>query len=303
LADDSRAPIIASIAANIAIAATKFTAAAITGSSALLAEGVHSLVDSSDGVLLLVGQRRSRRPADVAHPVGYGRELYFWSLMVAVLFFGLGGGVSVYKGIQHILNPPPIHDPTWNYIVLGAAALLDGTSFVIGFRRFRRQAGHRTLWQQVRRSKDPALFTVVLEDTADLVGIALAFLGVYFSHRFARPYLDGAASIAVGLVLAGVALVLIIETKSLLLGESADSEVVATIREAVAGEPLITAMQSPITVYLGPREIFVAIAVEFAPTLQAEELARIIERAEANIRSAVPEVKHIYIEAASLRGR
>ena len=303
VAREARGAILASITANVAIAATKFTAAAVTGSSAMIAVGGHSLVDCADGTLLLIGQHRSRRPADEAHPVGYGRELYFWSLMVAVLFFGLGGGVSVYEGIHHILNPEPIRDPKWNYIVLGAAALFDGSSFIIGFKRFRAEAGGRSLWQHVRRSKDPSLFTVVLEDVADLIGIAIAFAGVYLGHRLNKPSFDGAASIAVGLVLAAVALVLIAETKSLLLGESADAGVVASIRRVLEKEPEITASQMPITVHLGPEEMFVAIAVEFAPALRAAEVAQIIERVETAIRAVVPEVKHIYIEAASLRGR
>jgi cation diffusion facilitator family transporter len=267
----------------------------------MIAEGVHSLVDSADGTLLLVGQHRSRRPADISHPAGHARELYFWTLMVAVLFFSLGGGVSVYEGLQHILHPQPIHDPTWNYVVLGAATLFDGGSFLVGLRQLRRQAGTRGLWEHLRRTKDPSLSAVLLEDCADLAGITFAFLGVYLGHRLGNPYLDGAASIAVGLVLAAVALILIAQTRSLLLGEGADSEVVAAIRGVVAAEPMIAAARYPFTVHLGPYDIFVAISVELARHLRAEEVGRVIERVETRIRQVVPEAKHIYIEAASLR--
>jgi cation diffusion facilitator family transporter len=296
--DESALPLYASIAANVAIAATKFTAAAITGSSAMAAEGIHSLVDSFDGTLLLVGRRRSRRPPDEQHPFGHGQELYFWSLMVAVLFFVLGGGISIYQGVQQVLHPEPLGDPTWNYVVLGLATLFDGTSFLIAFRAFRKQAQRRGLFEQLRRSKDPSVFTVVLEDGADLVGIALAFLGVYFAHRLDAPALDGAASVAVGLVLTGVALVLLRATKSLLIGEAADPEVVAAIRDVVARDPLVAAQHPPLTVHLGPREIFLAVAVEFVPALPAGDVASAIDHLETQIRQAAPDVKHIFMEAA-----
>ena len=300
MADESRVAIFASIGANVAIAATKFTAAAFTGSSAMVAEGVHSLVDTADGTLLLIGKRRSRRPADDGHPIGHARELYFWSLMVAVLFFALGGGVSVFEGVHRIRNPEPLGDPKWNYVVLAAALLFDGTSWTIAMRQFRRQAAGRGLWAEFRRSKDPSVSTVLLEDSADLIGIALAFCGIYFGHRLGKPWMDGAASIAVGLVLAGVATILIAQTRSLLVGEGAESEVIASIREVVNGEPTIVAAEYPLTVHLGPHDIFVAIAAEFSKGLRAEEMAATVERVEARIRELAPDVKHIYIEAASL---
>lgn len=301
VAEESRAAIVASIAANVAIAATKFTAAAFSGSSAMAAEGVHSLVDTADGALLLIGQNRSRRPADAKHPAGHGRELYFWTLMVAVLFFTLGGGVSIYQGVHHILNPEPLGDPKWNYVVLGAATLFDGASFVIGMRQFRRQAAGRGLVAEFRRSKDPSVSTVLLEDTADMIGIALAFLGIYLGHRLNLPWLDGAASVAVGLVLATVATLLVVQTRSLLIGEGADSEVVAEIRKVVADEPSIVRAQYPLTVHLGPRDVFVAIAAEFTRGLPSHDLAEVVERVETRIREVAPDVKHIYIEAAALR--
>src|SRR4051812_7305398 len=235
MAKESAAAIYASIAANVGIATTKFVAAAFTGSSAMTAEGVHSLVDACDGLLLLLGRRRSRRPPTPEHPFGHGRELYFWSLIVAIVFFALGGGLSVYEGIQHILSPEPLKNPAWNYAVLGFAALFDGGSLVVGLRQFREAAGGRGFWAAIREGKDPSLFSVVLEDIADMAGIALAFLGVFLGHLLNNPYLDGAASVGIGLVMAGVAVVLLVESKGLLIGERADADVVECITAAAAG--------------------------------------------------------------------
>ncbi len=292
--NESRLPIFASIGANVAIAAIKFTAAVVTGSSAMVAEGVHSFVDSLNGVLLLVGQARSRRPPDEHHPFGHGQELYFWSLMVAVLFFALGGCVSVYEGIVHLRHPTPLGDPMWNYIVLGAAALFDGASFVIAFRAFRRQADGRGIIAQVRRSKDPSIFAVVLEDSADMAGIALAFLGVWLSHHFDKPYLDGVASIGVGLVLGVVAFVLLIQTKSLLIGEAADSSVVDAIHQVVRNDPRVSSSQRPLTVHLGPHEVTVGLIADFAPELSHQEVVLAIGHLDDAIRDVAPDVTRVF---------
>ncbi len=300
MAEESGAAIYASIGANVAIAATKFTAAAFTGSSAMVAEGVHSLVDSADGMLLLLGRRRARRPPDAQHPFGHGSELYFWTLIVAILFFALGGGMSVYEGVQHILRPEPIRDPHWNYIVLGFAALFDGTSFVVGYRQFREHAAGRGFWTTIRESKDPTLFTVVLEDTADMVGIALAFLGVYLGHRFNNPYLDGAASIGVGLVLAGVAVVLLVQSKGLLIGERADRDVVDRIT-AAAVAPEIAQVRRIRTLQLSPREVLVAMDVTFAPGLTRPQVLSAIDGLERRVRAAAPHPLHVYLEISALR--
>lgn len=267
----------------------------------MVAEGIHSLVDSMDGTLLLIGRARSRRPPDEQHPFGYGQELYFWSLMVAVLFFTIGGGVSIFQGIAHIQHPPPLRDPLWNYVVLGAAALFDGTSFLIAFHAFRKRARGRGVIEQLRRSKDPSLFTVVLEDTADIAGIALAFLGVWFSHRLGLPYLDGVASIAVGLVLGVVALVLLVQTKSLLIGEAAEPSVVDAIRRVVASDPSVVNEQRPLTVHLGPHKILVALVVDFAPELTQRDITRAMRQLESKIRDVAPDVRQIFIAIASLR--
>jgi len=216
---DSKLAIYGAIGANVAIAVTKFTVAGITGSSAMLSEGVHSAVDTFNGVLLLVGIRLSQRPATPEHPFGHGKELYFWNLIVAVLIFGLGGGVSFFEGVQHIRHPEPMRDPTWNYVVLAAAALFEGISFSIALRQFFKQAGSTPFWEAVHRSKDPTTYTVLAEDSAALAGLAIAAVGIALSHSLDMPALDGAASVLIGLLLAGVATLLTWESRGLLIGE------------------------------------------------------------------------------------
>lgn len=301
MASDSRTAIYVGIVATLLIAGTKFVAAAVTGSSAMLAEGVHSLVDSADGLLLLLGQHRARRPADELHPLGHGKELYFWALIVAVLFFALGGGMSFYEGVQHIMQPEPMSDPTWNYVVLAASAVFTLGSFVAAFRPFSRRAGNLGYWQAFRRSKDPTLFTLVLEDLADLAGLLLAFIGVYLSHRLAKPWLDGAASIGIGLVMATVAALLARESKGLLIGEAATREELALIHRAALEDPAVVAVRRPVTMHFGPHTILVAMDVEFQPALSARQIADAVDRLEALIRRCLPDARHIYIEADSIR--
>jgi len=300
MARESNLAIYASIAANVLIATTKLTAAAFTGSSAMVAEGVHSLVDSADGTLLLFGRRRSRRPADAEHPFGYGRELYFWTLIVAILFFALGGGMSMYEGVTHILHPEPLRSPAWNYAVLGIATLFDGTSWLIAVRSFRGSSGGRGWWEAIREGKDPSLFTVVLEDSADLAGIALAFLGVFLSHQLEMPALDGVASIGVGLVLSAVAVILLVQSKALLIGERADARVVQCIGEAA--RTLDTARVQRIrTMQLAPDEVLVTLDVGFAQHLSREEVLHTLGTLEDRIRAAAPDPLLLYLEISALR--
>jgi cation diffusion facilitator family transporter len=202
----------------------------------MVAEGLHSLVDASDGTLLLVGRARSQRPPDAGHPFGHGKEIYFWTLIVAVIFFAVGGGVSVYEGILHLVHPEPLRDATLSYIVLGVAALFDGSSFIVALRTMRREEPGKRFVDIVRHGKDPASFTVVLEDLADLTGIAIAFLGVWLGHRLTNPYLDSVASIGVGLVLATVATVLVAQSRKLLLGERTSDDVLDAVRKAAAAD-------------------------------------------------------------------
>jgi cation diffusion facilitator family transporter len=297
MTEESKLPIYASIAANIAIAILKFIAAAISGSSAMVAEGVHSLVDSTDGGLLLIGHWRSRRPPDESHPFGYGHELYFWSLLVAVLFFVLGGGISVYPGILDLLHPEPLRDPTWNYLVLAGATVFDGTSFVIAYRSFRKTAEGRGFWAHMRGSKDPSQFAVVLEDGADLAGIAFAFTGVFLGHQLGMPRLDGVASICIGLVLAFVAVVLMRQTKALLLGESANAEVLSRIHGIINADAHVLAADPLLTMHLGPHDILLTTSVQLSDALSEPEVAHTIMRLEDRIRDEVPDVKHVCIDA------
>ena len=302
MASESRTAIYVGIAANVLIAATKFAAALVTGSSAMVSEGVHSLVDSGDGLLLLLGQVRGARPADEEHPLGHGKELYFWSLIVAILFFALGGGMSFYEGVQHILRPEGITDPKWNYIVLGASTLFTIWSFTVAFREFHKRAGSRSYWETFKRSKDPTIFTLVLEDLADLVGLLFAFIGVYFGHRLGKPWMDGAASIGIGLVMTVVAVLLLRESKGLLIGESATRGEREAIRSAACSDPDVRNVRRIVTQYYGPESMLVLMDVAFSPELDTAGIATAIDRLEANIRRIRPAVQHIYIEAESFKG-
>jgi cation diffusion facilitator family transporter len=281
--------------ANVGIAIAKFVAAAITGSSSMLTEGVHSLVDSGNQILLLYGQAKSRRPADAAHPFGYGRELYFWAFVVAILIFAVGAGVSIYEGWLHIIAPEPLRDPTVNYIVLGIAALMEGTSWAIAVREFDGQRGTRGWWQSVRRSKDPAGFIVLFEDSAALVGLAIAAVGVWASHYLGDPRLDGIASVAIGCVLGGVAVLLAREAKGLLIGESADIAIIQTVWRLLDREPAITAVNHIRTIHTAPDAVFVAISADFADDLRMGDAETLVEEMEAVMKASVPEITSVYI--------
>ncbi len=300
---ESAIAIYASIVANVLIAMLKFTAGLVTGSSAMLAEGIHSVVDGANGSLLLVGRHRSRRPPDESHPFGYGHEMYFWSMVVAMVFFGIGEGVSVVQGIHRVLHPEPLENAFWSFAVLAGAGALDGASYFIGFRQFNRTTGGRGFWNTVRVSKDPALFSVVLEDVADLIGVAIAFAAIALARALDAPWIDGAGSIAIGLVLAGIAFVLMRESKALLIGEGARGDLIAAARAAAAGEPAILAIRQLLTLQLGPEDVLIGFGAEFEPSLTAAQVADAVDRLERVIVSAHPEVKHIFIEAEALRGR
>jgi cation diffusion facilitator family transporter len=294
---ESRIVVYGALAGNLAIAVTKFVAAAITGSSAMLSEAIHSTVDSGNGLLLLVGMARSKRAPDAGHPFGYGKELYFWSLIVAVLIFGVGGGISAYEGVLHMLHPEPMRDPMWNYIVLGAAAVFEGISFSIAMHAVLQQKGDKPLWRALHDSKDPSTFTVVAEDSAALAGLAIAALGVYLSHRLDMPSLDGAASVLIGVLLAGVATLLIHESRGLLIGEGVDRDMAVAIQKIVTDDQSIAAAARPLTMYFGPENILLTLDVEFERDLSADDIADAVARIERAIRARFQAVKRIYIEA------
>jgi len=286
----------AAIATNFAIAATKFAVAALSGSSAVLSEAIHSLVDTGNQALLLVGLRRSQRKPDADFPFGYGRELYFWSLIVAILLFGLGGGMAFYEGLGHVLHPEPMKSGFWAYIVIGAAAVFEGISFTVARREILRRGASGSLWQRIRRSKDPSVFIVILEDSAALIGLAVAFAGVLFSHLLKMPFIDGVASCVIGVVLSAVALILASETRGLLIGESARTDTVRRIRDTVCESAFVTNAHAPLTMHLGPDEILLNMEVEFRKGLGAEEQNAAIESLKRTIRHRFPLVKRIFIE-------
>lgn len=295
--DDSKLAIYGAIAANIAIAITKFIVAGFTGSSAMLSEGVHSAVDTFNGILLLVGLRLSKRPATDEHPFGHGKELYFWSLIVAVLIFGLGGGISFYEGFQHIQQPEPIRDPGWNYVVLAAAALFEGTSFGIALRQFRKEVAGRPFWRALHASKDPTTYTVLAEDSAALLGLAIAAAGIYFSHRLEIPELDGVASLVIGLLLAGVAVLLIRESRGLLIGEGVRPETARAIRAVAREQPGVYAVGRILSMYMGPNDVLAVIDLDFEDGTSTEEAAASIAAIEARVRARYPMIKRLFIEA------
>jgi cation diffusion facilitator family transporter len=285
------------IAANVAIAVTKFIVAAITGSSAMLSEGIHSAVDTGNGVLLLIGKRLSERKATAEHPFGHGKELFFWSLIVAVLVFGLGGGLSIFEGVQHVLDAAPIRDPTWNYVVLAAAALFEGTSFAIALRVFLREKGDRPFWSALHASKDPTTYTVLAEDAAALAGLLVAAIGIFVSHRYDMPQADGVASLVIGGILAGVAILLVREARGLLIGEGIRADTAAAIRELLERHPLVRRVGPLLSMYIGPEQVLLTLDVEFDPQASAGDISNAVKALESEIRTRFDKITRIYIEA------
>jgi cation diffusion facilitator family transporter len=295
-APESKKAIIAALAANFGIASIKFVAAWFTGSSAMLSEAIHSLVDTANEWLLLLGLRNSQQPATEHRPFGYGRELYFWAFMVAVFIFIIGGGLSLYDGIEHIRHPGPLGSPTWNYVVLALAFCFDGFSFLVARRTFNAQRGRRPFWKAFRASKDPSVFVVLFEDASDLLGLLIAFLGVFLSHWLDMPILDGVASALIGLLLLAVAGLLLRETKSLLLGEPAESTLLEQVVALVNQEPSIVHTGLPLSSYLSPHEILLVLPIQFNPELSSTQLTAIIKQLRAAITKAHPDVRHIFIQ-------
>ncbi len=299
----SRISVFAAIIANLAIAIIKFIAAAISGSSAMISEGIHSLVDMGNGLLVLHGMNSSMQPADETHPFGYGKSLYFWTHIVAVSIFGIGGGMSLYEGISTMLHVVPgeqMGDPTAAYIVLAFSFLIEGASFAIAIRHFLKSKGDLGIVQYIGQSKDPSLYTVVLEDSAAMLGLIFAFIGIFLGHLFNNPYLDGAASIAIGLLLMSVAGILASRSKGLLLGEGVNPDELADIRRRVESDPAVERAGDILTMYLGPHYLLVNMGVCFVPGTTAEQMHEAIRRIEADLHGAYPETNRVYIEAESL---
>jgi len=296
---ESRLAIYGAIGANLAIAVTKFIAAGITGSSSMLSEGIHSLVDTGNGALLLVGLKQSQKPASPEHPFGRGKELYFWSLIVGVLIFGLGGGVSFYEGVLHVREPAALDDPTWNYVVLACAFVFEGISFTMAWRQFGRERPPGRLWQALRASKDPTTFTVLAEDSAALAGLVIAAIGVYASHAVDEPALDGVASMAIGVLLAGVAVLLIRESRGLLVGEGVSPALAREIRELATAEDSVHRAGPVLSMYVGPDDVLVTFDVHVQPELPSGEVADTVQRIQQRVRERCPQVTRLYIEVKS----
>lgn len=292
----SKAVIYAALAGNFLIAGTKFIAAWFTGSSAMLSEGVHSLVDTGNGLLLLHGLRRANRPADRMHPFGHGRELYFWSFIVALLVFALGAGVSFYEGIVHILDPDPIRNVVATYVVLGLSVLFEGGSWLVALREFRMAKGGLGYFEAVRASKDPSVFSVLFEDSAALLGLLIAFVGITAAQYFEMPELDGLASIGIGCILATTAAFLARETKGLLMGEAALPGINRKLLRIAAADPAVAGANGVITVHIGPTQIVAAFSLEFDDAARAPDIEACVERLETAIRKEVPEVTVVFIK-------
>ena len=300
MSGSAKKTIYAAMAANFAIAVTKFIAASFTGSSAMLSEGIHSTVDTGNELLLLLGIRLSKKPADDSHPFGYGQELYFWTLIVALFIFAIGGGMSIYEGINHIRHPEPLTDPFWNYVVLGLAVLFEGYSWNVALQEFLATKGEDSLWDAIRASKDPTIFTILFEDTAALVGLFVAFIGVLSGHLLENVYLDGVASIVIGVILCGVSVLLAAESKGLLIGEGAKPETVASIRKITNDDPAVDKVIKVLTLHFGPQEILLNLEIKFVDNLATEELAIAVERLESSISTQHSEIQNIFIEAKSI---
>ena len=289
--------ILAAIAGNVAIAISKIVATVITGSAAMLAEAIHSTVDTGNELLLVLGLRRAARPADREHPFGYGLQLYFWVFVVAVMIFGLGAVVAISEGIDKVRHPEPTEHVIVNYVVLGASIMFEGFSWIVAFRAFRRSQGSHGLLAAVRRSKDPTVFAVLFEDSAALIGLIIALVGIALAEAFHAPVIDGAASILIGLVLAAVAFFLAYESQSLLTGESVHPEVRVAIERIVASTPGVVGTNQVLTMHFGPREVLVALSLDFDDAIPAAAVEEAVSRIERSIKKDHPEVARVFVEA------
>jgi len=291
--------LVVALLANLGIAASKFAAAIITGSSAMLTEGVHSVVDCTNQLLLMWGRHASKRAPDKLHPFGYGRELYFWSFVVAVMVFALGAGVSIYEGILHITHPAPAVSPYIAYAVLLIAFLLEGWSTVEAYRDFSQSKGELSWFQAIRRSKDPPAFIILLENGAAMAGIIAAAVGLGLSQLTADPFYDGAASVVIGLILAVTSCLLAYESKALLIGEAADPELVAALHEMVQSRKGVTAVGQVLTIHSAPDQITAMLSVDFDDDITARDVEALVWGIEVEAATRFPMVRRLYLRPRS----
>jgi len=298
---ESKVAVIAAVIGNLLVAISKFVAAYFTGSSAMLSEGIHSLVDTGNGGLVLLGMKRAAKPADAGHPFGHGKELYFWTMIVAISIFGIGGGMSVYEGVLHMLHPVEAGNPLINYAVLAIAFAIEGTSFFVALREFTKARGAVPAGVFIRISKDPSLFTIVFEDSAAMLGLIVAFLGVLLGQLTGIPQFDGGASVIIGLILMGVAWLLARESKGLLIGEGVEPAELDAMRAVVAADAGVAQVGAIRTMFLGPADLLVNLDVAFRDGLGYAQVAEAIQRVESALKAARPEISRVYIEAQSVK--
>ena len=299
MSESNKIVVYAAFFGNLAIALVKFVAAYITNSSAMLSEAIHSVVDTLNEVLLLYGMKKSQQSANSRHPFGYGRELYFWAFIVALLVFALGAIVSIYQGIHHIYHPEAMSNPMINYIVLGIAILCEGTSWFVALKAFRKVKGKQGYFEAFRRSKDPTTFTVLFEDTAALIGLFIALIGIYLSHALNMPMLDGLASVLIGVVLAISAILLARETKGLLMGETADPQLRHNVLNVAELDPAVHSANGVLTEQMGAHQVIASLSLEFKDNLTSDEIEACVNRIEAQIKQLHPEIVALFVKPQS----
>jgi cation diffusion facilitator family transporter len=300
VASESKTAIVAAIIGNLMIAATKFVASFFTGSAAMLSEAIHSVVDTGNGALMLLGVRKSRKPADEEHPFGHGRELYFWTLIVGILIFALGGGMSIYEGITHLRHPTPTENIVWSYAVLGLAMVFEGTSWYFGWKAFSAERGKQGVIEAIHTSKDPTSFTVLLEDSAALLGLLVAFAGIWLGRQLGVPALDGVASIVIGALLCAVAVLMVYESKGLLIGEGLDRETLKELSALIAADPDVEHVHHLYTVYQGAHTVLLTIELRFRNTISALDVRRAVRRLKSNVCARYPDIKQVFFGAESI---
>lgn len=299
MSESNKVVVYAALFGNLAIALVKFVAAYLTNSSAMLSEAIHSVVDTLNEILLLYGMKKSQQPANARHPFGYGRELYFWAFIVALMVFALGAIVSIYQGISHIYHPEEMQNPMINYIVLGIAILCEGASWFVALKAFRKIKGKQGYFEAFRRSKDPTTFTVLFEDTAALIGLFIALIGIYLSHALNMPMLDGLASILIGVVLAVSAILLARETKGLLMGETADPQLRHNVLMVAEQDPAVHSANGVLTEQMGAHQVLASLSLEFKDNLTSDDIEACVNRIEAQIKQLHPEIVALFVKPQS----
>lgn len=297
MASGSKKVIYAALIGNGLISITKFIAAVITGSSAMMSEGIHSVVDTGNQVLLLMGLKKAKKPADAEFPFGHGKEVYFWSFVVAIMIFAVGSGISIYEGIHSLSDPHEITNPMVNYIVLGLAMIFEAFAWYFAWKEFNKTRGERSYYEAVRKEKDPTTFVVLFEDSAAMLGLIVAFIGVFLTQVTGILIFDGIASIIIGVILGGTAIWLAHETKGLLIGESADLEIIEGIQKMGNGMEAIQMVKEVLTLHMGPQYILVTINADFVSVLNSDELEAATAELSNQIKKAYPRVKRVFIEA------